>query len=129
LYYHYPGKIQRLEIRYAGTGIHHYSPNEHHQVWNNRFRRCDVGVIADNTTVTIDDVIMCDEMRYQDDFYQAIGSGTVIVGPDDITTNCDGWGAPVIDANGQPVGGTVSAGGYKQFTVFASGKSPVPVVS
>jgi streptogramin lyase len=121
LQYKYPGKIQRLEILYAGKGIHDYSPGANHQVYNNRFRRCDVGVVADNTTVTIDDVIMCDGMVYNPgDFYELRGSGAVVVGPDDISTDCGGWAEPTI--NVQPIGGAVSAGGGKTFTVSASGK-------
>jgi hypothetical protein len=120
LYYGYPGKVQRLEIRYASKGVHDYSPGANHTVYNCRFRQCDVGVVADNTTVTIDDVIMCEGMPYQHDWYELIPSGAVVVGADDITTDCNGWGAPLIEL--QPVGGAVSAGSYKQFIVGASGK-------
>ncbi len=118
LYYHYPGKIQRLDIRYASIGLSHCSPDIEHEVWNCRFEQCLLGVYATYMTVRLNDLTMCNMTQYENRWYQA-GPGATII-REDIIGLCTGFPAPEIIT--QPVRATVNAGASKSFTVVANGK-------
>jgi hypothetical protein len=106
--------VQRLEVRYATTGIQFYtglSQTLRNCIW----RTCTVGASAYVTQVTVYELLMCDVTTPT-----LVSGGAVFYNlGTQIKTDCSGANAPQITSN--PTGGSTAVGGSRTFTVSATG--------
>ncbi|MHB1307913.1 MAG: immunoglobulin domain-containing protein [Limisphaerales bacterium] len=112
----YPPAVQRLEFRYAATGVKVYWPYSTPSVLNCVWRDCTVGVSAYYSRVGLSDLFMCNVPTLTLD----LGGGSSFTYLNPILTDCNsGNAAPVITV--QPGNRTATVGGSATFTVTATG--------